>query len=84
MNLLFAAAARQDGACRACGPVAEMKAINSATTGFTTRAIEFISFGEIGHGSPGCEMIGDLREAVAFFEKNPPAQTQAPPQAFAH
>ena len=30
------------------------------------------------------ELLGALREAVAFFEKNPPAQAQAPSAAFAH
>jgi glutamate decarboxylase len=30
------------------------------------------------------ELLKDLREAVAFFEKNPPAHTQAPAPAFAH
>ena len=29
-------------------------------------------------------LMDDLRDAVAFFEKNPPAQVQAPPAAFAH
>jgi len=39
------AAAKQDGACLACNGVAEAKAVNSATTGFTTRMIADLSFG---------------------------------------
>jgi glutamate decarboxylase len=30
------------------------------------------------------ELLKALSEAVAFFEKNPPAQPGAPPPAFAH
>jgi glutamate decarboxylase len=29
-------------------------------------------------------LLGDLRDAVAYFEKNPPAQPKAPAPAFAH
>jgi glutamate decarboxylase len=30
------------------------------------------------------ELLAAIRDAVAFFEKNPPAQPTAPPSAFAH
>jgi hypothetical protein len=30
------------------------------------------------------ELLKARRDAVAFFEKNPPAQAQAPAQAFSH
>jgi glutamate decarboxylase len=29
-------------------------------------------------------LLANLRDAVAFFEKNPPARSRAPAQAFAH
>lgn len=55
------AAAKQDGACLACNKVAEMKAVNSATTGFTTRMIEEISFGPerdgVGAFLPGAPFV---------------------------
>jgi glutamate decarboxylase len=30
------------------------------------------------------QLLASIRDAVAFFEKNPPAQATAPPSAFAH
>jgi hypothetical protein len=30
------------------------------------------------------ELLAAIRDAVAFFEKNPPAQSTAPPSGFPH
>lgn len=55
------AAARQDGACKSCGAVAHMKATNSATSGYATRQIELLAYGEnkdgVGAVLPGAPHI---------------------------
>lgn len=58
------AAAKQDGACLACNAVAEMKAVNSATTGFSTRMIAEFSFG------PAMDGVGAFLPGAPFVPGN--------------
>lgn len=61
------AAARQDGACKACADIAENKAVTSALYGAPTRVMADLSFGEnrdgVGAGLPGAAFVPGL---VAF------------------
>lgn len=61
------AAARQDGACKACADIAKNKAITSALYGAPTRAMADLSFGKnrdgVDAGLPGAAFVPGL---VAF------------------
>ncbi|UUZ77785.1 heme-binding protein [Polaromonas sp. P1(28)-13] len=52
---------RQDGACKACGEIAERKARTAALFNLTTRALETLSYGEkkdgVGAALPGAPHI---------------------------
>jgi glc operon protein GlcG len=70
---------RQDGACKACGQIAEGKAKTAALFNLTTRTLETISFGEkkdgVGAAIPGAPYV----DGIIVFPGGVPIQIDGKP-----